>query len=72
MIHIQSNFVSHDVGDQTLLVRNSLIKKGIITKDRLIAAALISVGIAVMIALCGGDVFGTIQTPKIAAVGVMR
>ncbi len=61
MTRIQSNFASHDRGDQTLLVRNPRIKKGIITKDHLIGAALISVGVAVMIALCGGNVFGMIQ-----------
>ena len=44
-------------------------KKAFVTKDHFIAAALVGVGIAVMIALCGGNFFASIQTPEIAAVG---
>lgn len=65
----QTNFASNEVGDQTLLALNPLTKKAFVTKDHFIAAALVGVGIAVMIALCGGNFFASIQTPEIAAVG---
>lgn len=60
MASIQTNFASDDVGHQTILALNPLTKKAFITKDHFIAAALVGVGIGVMIALCGGNFFGPI------------
>ena len=68
MTSIRSNFTANNPVDQLATARNPSKKKPGVTKDHLVATAYISVGIAVLIGLCGGTLFPATQTTEIGSV----